>query len=82
MSMADDDVSETEDVGDLWLTFWVSTLLAGLAVFGLLRFLGFASWAVVGAVVVGLGVGWVVSSVRPARRCVSHVFQLFAFPWW
>jgi hypothetical protein len=82
MGMADDEVSETEDVGDLWLTFWVSAVLAGLAAFGLLRFMGLASWAMVSAIAAGLVIGWIVSGVRPARRFVSHVVQLFAFPWW
>lgn len=82
MSMADDKASETEDVGDLWLTSWVSAVLAGLAAFGLLRFMGLAPWAMVSAIAAGLVIGWIVSSVRSARRFVSHVTQLFAFPWW
>ena len=82
MSMADDEVSETEDVGDLWLAFWVSASLAALAAFGLLRFMGVASWAMVSAIAAGLVIGWIVSSVRPARRFISHIVQMLAFPWW
>ena len=80
--MTEDDVSKTEDVGDLWLAFWGGALIAGLATFGVLNVIGVESWAIVSALAAGLAIGWIVSSLRPARRLISHVFQLLAFPWW
>lgn len=81
--MADDDVSETEDVGDLWLTFWVVFALSAAGSFALIKLVSPTGWfALVGAVPIGVIVGGLISRVRLARRWISSAVQTLFIPWW
>lgn len=81
--MADDDVSETEDIGDIWLTFWVVSALSAAASFVLIGLAKPTGWvALVGAVPLGLTVGGLVSRIRLARRWISSAVQTIFIPWW
>ena len=77
--MADDDVTELEDVGDLWLTFWVVLVLATLAGTAALSFVTPVHWALVIAALLAAGAAGLACNVRIARRLVSQVAQLFFF---
>ena len=77
VSIMDEQVSEIEDAGDIWLAFWVCSALGGLMAIALIAFLTSSGWALAGAVPVGFASGWVICRIRPARRFVSNVVLLF-----
>jgi hypothetical protein len=77
--MTDDDATELEEVGDLWLTFWVVSVLAAISATALLSMIAPLQWTLVGALPIGVGAGWLASSARPVRRFVSHTAQLLFF---
>jgi hypothetical protein len=79
----DDDVSELEDTGDLWLAFWVLSVLVALGTFALLQLSELSTTlAVVVAVPGGFVVGGVACRIRVVRRWVSRTVQTLWFPWW
>ncbi|MBK6705473.1 MAG: hypothetical protein IPG56_18060 [Caulobacteraceae bacterium] len=78
-SMTDDDATELEDVGDLWLTFWVVSILADITATALLSVVVPLQWSLVGAFPIGISAGWLASRARSIRRFVSYTAQLLFF---
>jgi len=71
--------SEVKDVGDIFLTFVVMFVVAVLATVAILSTLVSDVWAVLIAVPIGIGIGWVSSLSRHLRRTLSAIVDVLSW---
>lgn len=75
MSEPDRRKTELEDTGDIWLAFSVMFLIVAIAATFVLRAYTSIYLAAIGAISIGIAVGWICSWVRFTRRLVSEIVQ-------
>ncbi len=79
MHGADDNVSEVRDTGERWLTFFVISGLAVIAIMIALSAVVSFYWAMAGAVPVGIAIGWIASGICLMRRAISAIVDVLAY---
>jgi hypothetical protein len=81
--MRDEISSETADVGNVWLTFWLLLAVIGAAAWALLQFLEVVSFvATPSAILLGLIAAGTLCRLAVVRHWVSGALQAIVTPWW